>query len=105
MIKNKKWICIFIAVFILISGMWVDEVKADSIFLSPKLTKLSYELSDNYSGHTVLSDVEIEPTQILCTRNNISSRQIIAQIINSKKVRNVIMQFLLYKILQCSELI
>ena len=94
MIKNKKWICIFIAIVILISGMWVDEVKADSIFSSSKLTELSYELSDNYSGHTVLSDVEIEPTQILCTRNTISSRQIIAQIINNKKVIKLSMIFL-----------
>ena len=94
MIENKKWICIFIAIVILISGMCVDEVNADSMFLSPKLTKLSYELSDNYNSHTVLSDVEMESTQILCTRNTINSRQMIARIINNKKVIKLSMIFL-----------
>ena len=96
MIKNKKWICIFIAVVILIAGMWVDEVKADSVFLCPKSNNVVSlnGLSDVYNRHMVLSDVEIVPAQILCTRNTINSRQMIARIINSKKVIKLSMFFL-----------
>lgn len=101
MFKNKRWICIFIALFILISGMWIDQVKADSVFLCPKTESVGLirELSGTCSQITkepdsVISDVVIEPTQILCTRNTISSQQIAAQIVNSKRVIKLSMIFL-----------
>lgn len=96
MFKNKNWICIFIALFILISGMWFDEVKADSVFLCPKSKDvlLSGELSDTYSNQEVLSEMSIEPAQVLCTSSNISSQQIAAQIINSKREIKLSMIFL-----------
>ena len=62
-----------------------------AVYLS---TKLSYELSDNYSGHTILSDMEIEPAQILCTRNTINNRQMIARMISSRRVIKLSMIFL-----------
>ena len=105
MYKNKQWIYSFIVLFILILGMWVDEVKADSSFLCSKtqivsmqekfIQKLSVpkdfqlEMSD-----AVISDVAIEPTEILCTRNVASSRQISAHLIYSKRVIKLSMIFL-----------
>lgn len=88
MFKNKKWICNFIALVILISGMWIDEVKTDSIFLYSKTKDTALETS------AVLSDMDVESIEILCTRSAISSSQIAAQIVNSKKVIKLSMMFL-----------
>ena len=91
MLKNKEWICKFIALFILISGMWVDEVvdivKADSFFLCPKL-EVSAERME------VLSDKDLTNTEILCTRSTISGGQIAAQILNNKRIIKLTMLFL-----------
>lgn len=90
MFKNKKWIRIFIVLFILILGMWIDEVKADSVFLCPK----TGTVGALEATAPVISDVAIEPTQILCTHNTISSQQIAAQIINNKRIIKLSIMFL-----------
>ena len=105
MCKNKRWICNFIVLFILISGMWVDEVKADSIFLSLKTQMFSVQ--ENFVQEisaddvlkqempsAVLSDIAVESTEILCSRNVVSSRQISAHLIYSKRVVKLSMIFL-----------
>ncbi len=88
--KKKQWICSFIVLFILILGMWVDEVKADSTFLFPKTQTFSMKKMSS----AVLSDIDIESTEILCTYNVISSRQISAHLIHSKRVIKLSMVFL-----------
>lgn len=90
MLKNKQWICNLIALIILISGMCIDEVKADSVFLCPEIVA---EESIGLTGE-VLSEVDVEPTEILCTRNSITSSQIAAQITNSRRVIKLSMVFL-----------
>jgi len=82
MLRNKQWICNLIALFILISGMCFDEVKADSIFLRPQS---AMSTGVEMAGE-VLSEVAVETPELLCTRNTISSSQIVAQITNSRRV-------------------
>ena len=77
MFKNKQWICNFIALIILLTGMCAGEVRADSFFLCPQSTAF---VSDLEMTDAVISDVDIEPIQLLCTRNSISGSQIAAQI-------------------------
>jgi len=81
MLRNKQWICNFIALIILLTGMCVDEVKADSVFLCPQKTvAVGAETVD-----AVFTDVEVKPTQLLCTRNSVTSSQIAAQITNVRR--------------------
>ena len=90
MFKNKQWVCNFIALIILLTGMCVDDVKADSMFLCPQ----TVVMTNVEKADAVLTDVTIETTQLLCTRNAISSRQIAAQIINVRKTIKLSMVFL-----------
>lgn len=90
MFKNKKWICNFIALFILLTGMCVDEVKADSVFLRQKAA----EVSGIGMAVTVLSEVDVEPTEILCTRNSVTGSQIVAQITSGKRTIKLSTAFL-----------
>ena len=90
MFKNKQWICNLIALIILLTGMCVDEVKADSVFACPQTALLtSLETVD-----VVLTDVDVEPTELLCTRNSITSSQIAAQITNIRRTIKLSMLFL-----------
>lgn len=90
MLKNKQWICNLIALIILISGMCTIEVKADSVFLYPQTAVVTcLEVADE-----VISSVDVQVTEILCTRNTASSCQIVAQITNSRKVIKLSMVFL-----------
>lgn len=90
MFKNKQWICNFIALVILLTGMCLDEVKADSIFLCPQTAVITgLETAD-----TVLTDVDVKPTELLCTRNSITSSQIAAQITNIRRTIKLSMTFL-----------
>lgn len=90
MFRNKQWICNLIALIILITGMCVDEVKAYSVFLCPQSTvAVGVEVID-----TVLTEVDMEPTQLLCTRNSITSSQVAAQITNVRRAVKLSMVFL-----------
>lgn len=90
MFKNKQWICNLIALIILLTGMCMDEVKADSIFARPQTAVLvNLETAD-----AVLTGVDVEPTELLCTRNAITSSQIVAQITNGRRTIKLSMIFL-----------
>ena len=91
MFKNKQWMYNLIALIILLTGMCVDEVKADSVFLCPKATAVVVGLE---TAEAVISDVDIEPTQLLCTRNSITSSQIAAQITSIRRTVKLSMIFL-----------
>ena len=90
MFKNKQWICNLIALVILLTGMCVDEVRADSIFSYPQTTQvIGLGIIDE-----VLTDVDMEPTELLCTRNSITSSQVAAQITNIRRTVKLSMVFL-----------
>lgn len=90
MFKNKQWICNLIALVVLLTGMCVDEVMADSVFLCPQTAGSAIvELAD-----AVITDVDMESTEILCTRNSITSGQIVAQITNTRRTIKLSMVFL-----------
>ena len=90
MFKNKQWICNLIVLLILLTGMCVDEVKADSVFLCPQTAVVvGLETAD-----AVISDVDIEPTQLLCTRNSVTSSQIAVQITSIRRTIKLSMVFL-----------
>ena len=82
MFRNRQWICNFIALLILLTGMCVDEVKADSVFLRPQAAAVVVGLE---TADAVISDVDIEPTQFLCARNSVTSSQIAAQITSMRR--------------------
>ncbi len=82
MFRSKQWICNFIALLILLTGMGASEVKADSVFLHPQAAEFVVGLE---TADAVISDVDIEPTQFLCTRNSITSSQIAAQITSIRR--------------------
>ena len=90
MLKNKQWICNLIVLIILLTGMYTPEVKADSIFLCPE----AVAITNLETVDTVLTDVNMEPTELLCTRNAISSSQIAAQITNVRRTIKLSMVFL-----------
>ena len=87
---NKRWIYNFIALIILLIGMCVDEVKADSIFLYPQATVMT----NSKVADAVITDVEMEPTQLLCMRNMVSGSQIALQVTNVRKTIKLSMVFL-----------
>lgn len=89
MCKNKQWIFNLIALIILLTGMCVDEVKADSVFLCPGtavITESGTAAGVNQGTiDAVISNVSVEPKELLCTRNSITSSQIAAQIVNCRR--------------------
>ena len=90
MFKNKQWICNFITLIILLTGMCVCEVNADSLFLCPQAAvPVSSETTD-----AVISNVDIEPVQFLCARSSVTSRQIAAQITSIRRTIKLSMLFL-----------
>lgn len=90
MFRNKQWIYNFIALFILLTGMCVDEVKADSAFPYLKAAQMTSTETIN----AVLSEVDVEPTELLCIRNSVTSSQIVAQITNGRRTIKLSMLFL-----------
>lgn len=90
MIKNKQWICSLIALIILLTGMCIDEVKADSVFLCPQVAVVIGEEAVD----TVLRDVDVEVTEVLCARTTSTNNQIAAQITNGRRTVKLSIVFL-----------
>ena len=89
MFKKKQWICNFIVLVLLLTGMCVDEVKADSVFLCPQTAVII-----GTEATAVLSDVDVEVTEILCARTTGTGSQIAAQITNSRRTVKLSIVFL-----------
>ena len=90
MLRNKQWICKFIVLIILLAGMCVDKVNADSIFVSPQMMVfMGAETAD-----AVLTEAQVEPVELLCVRNSISSSQIAAQITSARRTIKLSIVFL-----------
>ena len=88
MTKSKQWLCKLIVFFILLVGMCDKEINADSIFLYPQI------LMNDQNASEVLSEAEIEPTELLCIRNTVTGNQIIMHLTNSKRTIKLSMIFL-----------
>ena len=64
-----------------LTGMCIDEVKADSIFVCPQTAVIiGTETAD-----AVLSEADVEVTEILCARTTGTGSQIAAQITNGRR--------------------
>lgn len=90
MFRNKRWICNFIALIILIAGMCVDEVRVDSSFMHPQIGGVT----NGETMDAVFTDVDMDSRQLLCTGKTISGSQIVAQIVNVKRTIKLSMVFL-----------
>lgn len=90
MLQNKQWIFNFIALLILLTGMCVDEVRADSVFLCPQM---SYIVADEMP-EAVLTEAGAEPKELICTRTEITGSQIADYIANSRRTVKLSMIFL-----------
>lgn len=90
MFQNKQWVFNFIALLILLTGMCVDEVRADSIFAYPQ----SVSVIDADMSEKMTADVETEAVTFLCVRNSVAGSQIAAQIITGSKTIKLSVVFL-----------
>ena len=80
--KSKQWICKFIVLFIFITGMCFEEVKADSVFvctLNPSI--------DSYIQSSDADDIEVEHStvEVIATRSSSNGRQIVHPMTTGKK--------------------
>lgn len=86
MLQNKQWIFNFIALLILLTGMCVDEVRADSVF--------EYPQSASVIDADMSADVKTEAVTFLCVRNSVAGNQIAAQITTERKTIKLSVVFL-----------
>lgn len=90
MTKSKQWLCKLIVLVILLVGMCDEEVRADSVFAFPQtMSGMVQEVSK-----AVLTDVELESMELLCTRNTVTGSQIITQLTNGRRTIKLSMFFL-----------
>ncbi len=90
MLQNKQWIFNFIALLILLTGMCVDEVRADSIFVYPQsAVVISSDMKEE-----VLTDVDVESTVFICSRSAFSDNQIAMHITTARRTIKLSMVFL-----------
>ena len=89
--KRKQLICKFIVLFLFITGMCFEEVKADSIFVCTIVAnqtmkdKAEVESEQNKKNVAFYREDEIEVTEIIAARTTTNTQQIIASISNAKK--------------------
>lgn len=93
--KKNKFICILIALFVFIFGMYFGENKIDSLF--------SYSLQKDMDTYFISADCMIEDhactAQMLGIRGNLEIGQSIRTIANQKKEIKFYFGFLLFIIL------
>ena len=88
--KSKQWICKFIILFIFITGMCFDEVKADSVFactITASHTKDAVNAESIQSGKkpAVYMEKEFEVTEMIVAKSTVNTQQLIASISNGKR--------------------
>lgn len=89
--KEKRWICKFIVLSILISGMCFENVKADSIFVYTTDSS-----SDSYlcsSEDTILAQ-EVCTTEMLGVRTASSMQQLANRVTNNKRELRFLLVFM-----------
>ena len=89
--KSKQWICKFIVLFIFISGMCFEDVKADSAFVCTMITSqakdaVNVESMQNGEKIAVYMEKELEVTETIVARSTTNTQQVIASFSNGRKV-------------------
>lgn len=86
--KSRPWICKFIVLFLFITGMCFEEVKADSVFACTIISsqdKAKSEVAQAGKKVAVYREKELEVTETIAARSTANTQQIIASISNAKK--------------------
>lgn len=88
--KRKQLICKFIVLFLFITGMCFEEVKADSAFVCAMLTNdtknaANTETMQNGEKLAVYMEKEIEVTETIVARSTTNTQQFMTSISNGKR--------------------
>lgn len=88
--KSRRWICKFIVLFLFITGMCFEEVKADSIFLCTIIANQAQNKAEVVAAQendkiAVYRERGLEVTEIIVARSTTSTQQLIATISSAKK--------------------
>lgn len=101
MFRNKQWIFNFIALLILLTGMCVDEVRADSVFTCLRRSDILTQTSDgllvaekDVMPDTVFLKTATATKSLICTRTEEVGSRITAQIITERKTIRLSVAFL-----------
>lgn len=90
-IKNYKILCFILVIFIVLSGMCIENIEADSSFAyAPMEETNSYIMTDD----AVISQAEPCTTEMLGVRNNAGIQRLASQFINQKRESKVSLNFL-----------
>ncbi len=89
--KEKRWICKFIVLFILISEMCFENVKADSVFVYTTDSS-----SDSYlcSSEDAILAQEVCTTEMLGVRTASNMQQIANRVTNNKRELRFLLVFM-----------
>ena len=94
MFKNKQWICNLIALIILLTGVCVDNVNADSYFAYPQMVTFTVAGAESVTADAVLTEVQVEAAELLCAHNPVISGRIAAIISGAKRTIKLSMVYL-----------
>ena len=88
--KRRQWICKFIVLFLFISGMCFEEVKADSIFVCTMIAAKAQDKANvvavqDRENVAVYREKELEVTEMIVARSTTNTQQLIATISSAKK--------------------
>lgn len=88
--KSKQWICKFIVLFLFITGMCSNEVRADSVFVCTIISDyaknaVSARSMQNDEKIAIYMEEELEVAELLVARSSTNTQQVIASISNGKK--------------------
>lgn len=88
--KNRQWICKLIVLFIFISGMCFEDIKADPVFVCPAVCTEKSRNESDLTGQeemplSVYMEKETEVTETIIARSTTNVQQIIASISNGKR--------------------
>ena len=85
--KSKQWMCKFIVLFIFITGMCFEEIKADPVFVCTIISEQTLSQQDTSEEEQMMLclDESNDVTQILAARSTSSTQQLIAPMTNGKR--------------------
>ena len=89
--KRKQLICKFIVLFLFITGMCFEDVKADSVFAYTKIAECAKnaantEATENGKNVSVYMEKELEVTETIVARSTTNTQQMIASFSTGRKV-------------------
>ena len=88
--KRKQWICKFIVLFLFITGMCFEDVKADSGFACTMLASQAKDAANVESMQTekefaIYMEKELEVTEMIVAKSTTNTQQLIASISSGKR--------------------